>query len=138
MNSNLHKLFNQKLIRQLINYTIIGLLTNFFGYSFYLLLTYYYNSPKFIMSLTYAICASLSFFANKEFTFNYKGSIKNTGFRYLITQILGYSLNFLLLFLLVDIYKYNHQIVQAVSIFIVAVFLFLLSRYFVFSKNSKN
>jgi len=122
-----------KALRQLLSYALIGVLTNLLGYTTYLFLTYFWGTPKLTMSALYSAGALIGFFANRRFTFRHDGSIGVAGLRYLFAQMLGYLLNLALMLLFVDWLGFMHQIVQAVAIFVVAIFLFVLSRFFIFS-----
>lgn len=120
-------------LRQMYSYVLIGVLINLAGYVLYLLLTYAGSTPKLTMTVLYSVSALISFFANRHFTFRHDGHIGVAGVRYLLAQLLGYLLNLLLLALFVDWLGFAHQIVQAAAIAVVAVFLFVLSRVFVFA-----
>ncbi len=122
--------------RQLYRYVLVGALTNLAGYLFYLLLTYCGLSPKLTITLIYTSAALVGFFANRRFTFQHDGRLLSSGFRYIIAQISGYLLNLLILVLLVDRFGVAHQIAQGVAIVVVATFLFVLSRYFVFTRGA--
>ena len=133
MASKSFRLSKDKTLRQLFSYALIGLLTNLLGYALYLLLTYLWGAPKLTMTTLYSAGALISFFANRRFTFRHDGRIGVAGVRYLFVQLLGYLLNLTLLVLFVDWLGFAHQVVQAVAIFVVAIFLFVLSRFFVFA-----
>lgn len=122
-------------LRQMFSYALIGVLTNLLGYALYLLLTYFWGAPKLTMTALYSVGALIGFFANRRFTFRHDGHIGVAGVRYLLVQLSGYLLNLLLLVFFVDCLGYAHQIVQAVAIVVVAVFLFVLSRVFVFATH---
>ncbi|WP_092441178.1 MULTISPECIES: GtrA family protein [unclassified Pseudomonas] len=124
---------SQMVFRQFFRYAMIGVLTNFCGYAVYLFLTYLWGAPKLTMTLLYSVGALIGFIANRRFTFRHDGHIGIAGSRYLLVQLTGYLLNLLLLTLFVDWMGFTHQLVQAVSIIVVAVFLFVLSRVFVFA-----
>ena len=115
-----------KTLRQLFRYGMIGLLTNFLGYALYFFLTYLWSSPKLTMTVLYSAGALIGFFAND-------GRIGVAGMRYMFAQLLGYLLNLSLLVLFVDRLGFAHQLVQAVAIVVVAIFLFVLLRFFVFA-----
>ena len=127
--------FGNRTARQFLSYTLIGVLVNVFGYLLYLLLTHFTCAPKLTMTVLYSLGALISFFANRHFTFRDKGRIHSAGLRYLFAQLLGYLLNLSLLLFFVDWMSFPHQIVQALAIVVVAVFLFLLSRFFVFTQR---
>lgn len=128
-------LFKQSLL-QILRYTLVGVLTNFFAYALYLYLAPVWGAPKLAMTALYTTGALISFFANRRFTFRHDGHIGGAGVRYLLVQLSGYLLNLLLLVLFVDWMGFAHQIVQAVAIIVVAIFLFVLSRFFVFAPQS--
>jgi len=122
-------------LRQLSSYALIGVLTNTIGYVLYLFLTYFWDSPKMTMTILYSIGALAGFIANRRLTFGHDGHIGATGFRYLLVQFFGYLLNLCLLLLFADWLGFSHRLVQAISIFIVAIFLFILLRTFVFAPH---
>ena len=55
--------------------------------------------------------------------------------RYLISYALGYVLNFLMLWWLVDLLGYRHELVQAAMIIFLALMFFLAQRYWIFRKD---
>ncbi|WP_223453204.1 MULTISPECIES: GtrA family protein [unclassified Pseudomonas] len=132
----MNQLARKKSLRQVFSYALIGLLTNLTGYTLYLLLTYFGSTPKLTMTALYSIGALIGFFANRSFTFRHDGHVGKAGVRYLLAQLLGCLLNLLLLSLFVDWLDFPHQIVQAIAIVVVAIFLFVLSRFFVFAPHS--
>ncbi len=126
---------SKKTLRQFFSYALIGVLTNVLGYATYLGLTYLWGAPKLTMTALYLAGASIGFLANRRFTFRHDGGIGITGIRYLLAQVAGYLLNLVLLLLFVDWFDFPHQIVQAIAIVVVAIFLFVLLRIFVFSSS---
>ena len=116
-------------------YALIGVLTNVLGYAIYLILTYLWGAPKLTMTALYFVGASMVFLANRRFTFRHDGGIGVTGIRYLLAQVAGYLLNLVLLLQLVDWFNFPHQIVQALAIVVVAIFLFFVLRVFVFAPS---
>lgn len=121
-----------KTTRQLLSYVLIGVASNALGYSLYLIVTYFWGAPKLSMTILYLAGALISFFANRNFTFQHDGKVGQAGVRFLFAQILGYIINLILLTLFVDWLDYSHQIVQGVAIILVAIYLFLMLRFFVF------
>lgn len=126
----------QTAARQLVRYALIGVLTNVIGYVLYLLITYSGGTPKLTMTGMYAVGVVVSFFANRKFTFRHDGHIGAAGIRFLFAYFLGYLLNLLLLVIFVDRMGFPHQLVQAVAIVVVALFLFALLRLFVFAQRT--
>jgi putative flippase GtrA len=83
------------------------------------------------MSLVYSLGVLLTFFFNKNWTFQSKAS-NHRIFRYLLAYCLGYLLNLLILFVLVDHLGYPHQIIQGIAIICIALFLFFVQKAWVF------
>jgi putative flippase GtrA len=127
--------FARETYRQIFNYALIGLLVNSISYSIYFLFAYLSGSHKMTMTVLYLLGASIGFLANRHFTFKHDGGIGVTGIRYILAQIMGYLLNLALLLLFVDWLDFPHQIVQAIAIVVVAVFLFVMLRLFVFTPS---
>ena len=119
---------------QLFRYGLVGIITNIALYSFYLLITYLGIEPKKAMTISYIVGASIGFVGHREWTFSHKGALLGSGARYCIAHLLGYLINFLILLTFVDRLGYSHQWVQAAAIIVVAGFLFVTFRYFVFPK----
>jgi putative flippase GtrA len=119
-------------MRQLIRYGVVGAASNLTMYFVYLLITYFGVEPKTAMTLVYIIGASLGFIGNRKWTFAHRGDSTSAVLRYVLAHLFGYLLNFLILFTFVDRLGYAHQWVQAMAIIIVAGFLFIASKYFVF------
>lgn len=117
---------------QLFSYALVGVLSNLAGYSLYLFLTYLGCTPKLTMTMLYGGGVVFGFFANRRFTFRHDGHIGTVGIRYLLAHALGYLINLLLLVLFVDVLEFAHQLVQAAAILVVAIFLFVVCRLFVF------
>lgn len=125
----------RKIFRQFFRYALIGVLTNSLGYAMYIFLTYIWGYPKLTMTFLYIAGALFGFLANRRFTFRHNGHMAAAGARYFLVHFSGYLLNLGLLLLFVDWMGFPHQIVQAIAIIVVAVFLFFLLRIFAFAPN---
>lgn len=120
---------------QLIRYGLVGVASNAAIYLVYLLLTYLGMEAKAAMTLVYLIGASIGFAGNRNWTFAHRGGTSSAALRYVLAHVFGYILNFLILYTFVDRFGYAHQWVQAAAIFIVAGFLFMIFKYFVFNEK---
>jgi putative flippase GtrA len=136
MDDSPHSIKNKKSVTQLFRYAFVGITSNLAGYMVYLLVTYLGATPKITMTFLYGISAAVGFFGNRKFTFIHKGSLIGAGIRYIITHCFGYFINLSILIIMVDKYGYAHQWVQATAIFVVAAFLFLAFKYFVFKEQN--
>ena len=120
---------------QIVRYGVVGIAHNSVGYLIYLFVTWLGADPKLVVSIFYPIGASISFYANRQWTFSHDGHITRSFSRFIIAHIGGYLLNIVLLYGFVDILEYPHQLIQAIAIFVVAGYLFLMLRFFVFPER---
>ena len=118
---------------QFFRYAIVGIISNIILYLAYLLLTGLGLGHKTAMTLLYVVGTLQTFLLNRRWTFDDSGGIHGTFFRYVITYALGYLFNLGALYMLVDELGLPHQIVQGALIFVVAVLLFLLQKFFIVS-----
>jgi putative flippase GtrA len=123
-----------KPVLQLFRYGLVGIVTNLALYCFYLLITYLGIEPKKAMTISYITGAFIGFIGHRQWTFSHNGALLGSGARYVIAHLFGYLINFLILLTFVDTLGYSHQWVQAAAIIVVAGFLFVTFRYFVFPK----
>jgi putative flippase GtrA len=121
--------------RQVIRYGAVGVLNNLLGYLIYLLMTYFWLDPKVAISILYPVAVTTAYFGHAKYSFSSQARNINTVLRYVLAHFVGYGVNFLMLLILSDKLKLPHQAVQASSIFVVAGFLFLLFKYFVFPNS---
>lgn len=121
--------------KSVVLYGVIGLASNLVGYAAYLVLTHMGSDPKLAMSLLYAIACSIGFFGNRRWTFDHQGNVLGSALRFLAAHFLGYLMNLSILVVFVDRLGYPHQAVQAVAIFVVAAFLYVAFRWFVFPRK---
>jgi putative flippase GtrA len=119
-------------------YGVVGFANNAGGYLIYLLVTWFGVDPKLMVTIGYPIGALVGYFGNKQWSFSYKGRITPSLARYIMAHVGGYLINISMLYILVDRLGLTHQWVQMVAIFVVAGFLFLAMRFFVFPVSDRN
>jgi len=117
---------------KIVRYGVVGVLSNLSIYLLYLLITFYDTAPKIALSFVYVIGVLQSFFLNKKWTFRHNGHVSETLIRYLIIYGFGYCINLGALIIYVDRFGYPHQWVQGIMIPVVAIFLFVLQKIWVF------
>lgn len=123
-------------VTQLFRYGLVGIASNLAGYVVYLLITSLGIAPKITMTFLYGVGAAVGFWGNRKLTFAHKGSLLEAGIRYIIAHCFGYFINLTILIVMVDKLGYAHQLVQAIAIFVVAGFLFLAFKFFVFKNRN--
>lgn len=118
--------------RQLLRYGIVGVGVNLLLYAGYLAATSSGLGHKISMTIFYALGVLLSFVFNRNWSFGHRGHVSSAFLRYLATYAAGYVLNFVALWWLVDGLGLPHAWVQGVMIFVVAGFIFLTQKFWVF------
>lgn len=132
MSSSLATYLGRESLARLVRYAFVGAASNLAGYLVYLLVTGLGTPPKVTMTLLYSVGAIVGYVGQRNVTFAHKGSLLGSGLRYLLAHCCGYFINLSILVVFVDRLGYAHQLVQAVAIFVVAAFLFVVFRYYVF------
>lgn len=120
---------------RLLRYGLVGVALNCAGYLIYLTLTWLGAGPKATMTALYVVGAVMGYFSHRRLAFSYRGGVYSSAVRYGLAHLCGYGLNFALLYGLVDLMGYPHQLVQAAAIFIVAGFLFVCFNFVVFPQT---
>lgn len=126
---------DKRLLPTFIRYAMVGLVSNACGYGVYLLVTWLGVRPILAMSLLYFVGAMIGFLGNRSWAFSHRGNALPSLLRYWVAHAIGYALNFSMLYVLADCLGYPHQLVQAVAVFVVAGFLFVMFRLFVFPQG---
>ena len=74
----------------------------------------------------------MTFAFNKTWTFAHEGHVGRTFIAYSLIYAFGYVVNLCALYVLVDKLGYEHQWVQGIMIFLIAILLFTLQKLLVF------
>lgn len=124
------------IVRQAASFVFVGLTVNFALYAAYLILTRTLMGAFAAMTMTYCSGVVVSFVLNRSFTFRFDGEKGFTFLRYVSAYLFGYLLNFAGLWLLADRCRIPHEFVQIGMIFVIAVMLFFLQKYWVFQDRA--
>lgn len=124
--------------RQLVRFGLVGLAANAIGFLLYTGLTYLGLSPKTTVGVLYPVGALIGFVGNKRLTFGHRGAWLSSGWRYLLVQAVGMCINLLMLWLFADRLGIRHHWVQLAAIVVVAVYLFMTMRWFVFAQRAED
>lgn len=118
---------------QAVKYSIVGILQNVFNYFLYLILVSFFSlEPVLAISICYPLALSISFLANRKFTFKANVKGKCVVLKYIFVNFIGYLINFLMLIFFYNELGYSYQLVQFFSILVVAVFLFSSFKLYVY------
>lgn len=122
---------NEKCL-QLYKFIFIGVISNLILYFAYLVVTQYGIGNKVAMSMLYILGVLQTFFFNRKWTFSHHGDQNSAFLRYLFVYGIGYFINLIALVIFVDRLGYPHQWVQGIMILLVAIFLFVMQKIWVF------
>ena len=136
MIESLRKYRRSELMTQLIRYAITGVVINGAGFGVYLFLTWLGLNPIVTMSCLYCIAVTLNFFGSKNFAFKHQGSYGSAAVRYLLAHFGGYCINLSILLFFHASLGWPHQWVQAGATVVVALYLFITFKLFVFHARS--
>lgn len=125
-------------LKQFLTYGIVGLSLNLILYFLYLIFVTLGADPKLSMTLVYVIGVVVGFYSHRKITFAHTGSVSRSITRFLIAHGIGYIINLSCLFILVDTFGFAHQLIQALSILIVALYLFIIFKFWVFPEVKKH
>jgi putative flippase GtrA len=120
---------------QFMRYIIIGVLLNATLYAFYLLLTHTLMGSRAAMSITYCAGVLIGFVLNRKITFSFRGRDTGALFRYIVSYSVGYVVNFIGLWLFVDLAGFAHELVQGGMIVTLAFMFFALQKWWVFAEH---
>lgn len=124
------------MLSQFLRYGVVGIFSNGLLYFGYLALTEATIKPKLAMTLMYALGVVQTFALNKHWSFRCDVMREPMFLRYCISYGLGYLLNLLALFVLVDLSGFQHQVVQGVLVILIAIMIFTLLKFWVFHPKS--
>ena len=120
---------------ELARFALVGITNNSLLYGAYVALTnLYFLDPKISMTLTYILGLLMGYFMHRHVTFPGIGKASYPFLRYVFSHCIGYGSNFIILLFFVDYLGLSHIVVQGVAIFLIAILLFFLMKYFVFRK----
>jgi putative flippase GtrA len=124
--------------KQFLTYGIVGLGLNLLLFCLYLVIVMLGADPKLSMTLVYLAGVAVGFYSHRRITFSHTGSVTKSIIRFLIAHGVGYLINLACLFIFVDQLGFAHQLIQALSIFVVALYLFIIFKFWVFPEAKKH
>jgi putative flippase GtrA len=120
--------------RQIGRWLVVGLVTNAVLYLAYLALTLRLLQPKSAMTVVYVVGVFIGFVGHRSWSFEHSGRADAALLRYVGAYAIGYLVNLAGLEFGVSVLGLPHQLVQGAMILIVAVIMFVMQKYFVFSE----
>ena len=119
-----------------LKYVIVGIGHNGLGYLAYLTLTSAGAPPLGVVAVLYPLGVSISFWLNKTWSFNHKGDNLGTLMRFLASHLAAYCLQIILLAVMIEVFVLPHQLAQLLVILTLAVFLYLMFKYYVITPTN--
>lgn len=119
---------------ELVRYGINGLVLNGTLFSLYVGLVAAGVAPLLVAAVLYPTGVVLSYMVHRRMTFRSKARVVISGFRFLVTYGTGYLLNLALLWIQINRLDVGPILAQAVAIVVVAAFLFLAQKLWVFEE----
>lgn len=123
---------------QLARFVIVGVASNTVLYLLYLVATSAGIGHKTAMTVLFSLGIVQTFFFNKNWSFRHSGSNGSTFIRYIGAYCAAYGINFAAMVIFVDRYHISDRLVQAVMIVVVAAFMFVAQRLWVFPVSRRS
>jgi putative flippase GtrA len=123
--------------REMVGVVLVSIGVNAIGYGIYLLLTWLGIRPLLAVTILYPAGVAASFVGNRQLTFAHEGNAVSAAVRYLVVQFGGYLINLSLLLVFTERFGLSHEVAQAGAVVVVAAYLFVTLRHFVFRKPAR-
>ena len=126
------------LIKQLISYGIIGGISSVLDFCVYVILTHIGINELIANLISVNIGIACSFIFNSIITFKMTDKKLKRGIKFFFFVYCGLGLSTLILFIGTKVFYINEIVVKLISIFIVALFQFILNKLITFRGENKN
>ena len=121
-------------LRTISTYSIVGIGTTIGYFLLYVLLIEFANFDPFWAAVVgYIPGIFISFFLCYYWVFRSSSSIYSTSIRFFTVNIMGYIINFISIYVLVDILSISYVLAQLIAFVIVALHNYLLNYHWTFS-----
>ncbi|HIF36283.1 MAG TPA: GtrA family protein [Candidatus Thioglobus sp.] len=131
---NYNSIKNNLLRYSLLKYLFVGIINTLFGVAIIFIMKWYFNFGDVTSNLLgYGCGISLSFFLNKNWTFNYRGNSRNTLFLFLLVIIVAYITNLFVVLMSIHILHINGYISHLFGIIPYTFIGYMGSKHFVFN-----
>lgn len=132
-----------KKYEEIINYLIIGLCTTIVSLFTYYLLVYTVFDPNIILELqitnilSWIASVTFAYFTNRRFVFKTKNSMSlKEASSFYLSRISTLLLDMFMMYLFVNVFKFNDKIVKLLVQFIIIILNYILSKFLVFKKRN--
>jgi putative flippase GtrA len=119
--------------KQATRYLIVGVLNNVFYYSVFVFCVYYLELHYTIsVFVAYPLSILTGYCFNTKFSFSIKNFDLYTFLKYTIIYVISFSINLLILSILIDSFGFESAIAQLFGTVVVAVFNFICLKFLVY------
>ncbi|MFP7296932.1 GtrA family protein [Neobacillus niacini] len=125
-------LVSKELFLKFIKYSVVGCISVLIYFlSVFVLVELFDKDPIFASTLSFIIMTYISFLLNKKYTFGSDFSY-NQLLRFLVVSAIGFTLNFGIMYLVVNILSLHYVIGELITTLIIPVINFILNNYWTF------
>ncbi|MDQ1002917.1 putative flippase GtrA [Neobacillus niacini] len=125
-------LVSKDLIHKFIKYSVVGCVSILIYYlSVFVLVEILGKSPLFGTAVSFVIMSYFSFLLNRKYTFGSDFSYDKL-LRFLVVSAVGFTLNFLIMYLVVTILSLHYSIGEIVTTLVIPIINFILNNYWTF------
>lgn len=125
---------SKELFLKFIKYSIVGCISVLIYFlSVFVLVELFDKDPIFASTLSFIIMTYISFLLNKKYTFGSNFSY-NQLWRFLVVSAIGFTLNFSIMYLVVNILSLHYVIGELITTLIIPIINFILNNYWTFKK----
>lgn len=122
----------KELSLRFIKYSLVGCIcTLIYFLSVFLFVEIFDKEPVFASAISFVIMTVISFFLNKRFTFGGDFSYDKL-LRFLAVAAIGFTLNFVIMYLIVNVFSLHYAIGEIATTLVIPVINFILNNYWTF------
>jgi putative flippase GtrA len=125
-------LVSKELLHKFIKYSVVGCISVLIYFlSVFVLVELFDKDPIFGSTLSFIIMTFISFLLNKKYTFGSDYSY-NQLLRFLVVSAIGFTLNFGIMYLVVNVLSLHYSIGELLTTLIIPIINFILNNYWTF------
>ena len=125
-------LVSKELFLKFIKYSVVGCISILIYFlSVFVLVEVFGKNPIFGSAVAFIIMSYFSFLLNRKFTFGSDFSY-NKLLRFLAVSAIGFTLNFFIMFMVVNVFSLHYSIGELITTLIIPIINFLLNNYWTF------
>ncbi|RTR29110.1 GtrA family protein [Robertmurraya yapensis] len=115
-----------------VKYSLVGCISTLIYFlSVFIFVEIFDKNPVFSSAVAFVIMTVISFFLNKRFTFGSDFSYDKL-LRFLAVSAIGFTLNFGIMYLIVNVFSLHYVIGELVTTLVIPVINFILNNYWTF------